>query len=205
MARLIAKCRLCRRERQKLFLKGGRCFSPKCPIEKNGGIPPGQHGLRSGLKPSEYNTQLREKQKVKRYYGVLEHQFNKYFIEASTEENRGEQLLRLLELRLDNVVNRMGLAPSRAMARQLIRHGHVIVNEKKVKVPSYKVKKGDKVILDKKASNLLSVQEWIERKDEKVPAWLSRKGTSGTVKKLPGREEMPQDFQESLIIEYYSR
>ncbi len=205
MARITDKCRLCRRERVKLFLKGGRCLSPKCPIEKRGAVPPGFYGIRSGIKPSDYAIQLREKQKAKRYYGILEKQFKNYYQKASGLVNRGEGLLKLLEMRLDNVIHRLGLAPSRAMARQLVNHGHILVNGKKVKIPSYQVKVGDQISLDKKAEELVVIEEWLARKEVKIPRWLEKKGKKGKVLRMPKREEMPQDINENLIIEFYSR
>ncbi len=205
MARVRDKCRLCRRERTKLFLKGGRCFSPKCPIEKKGAVPPGVHGIKSGIKPSGFGIQLREKQKIKRYYGVLEKQFKNYYKEATKSDNKGEELLRLLETRLDNIVYRLKLAPSKSMARQLVRHGHVFVNKKKVMSPSYRAKVGDKVALDRIALGLVVVEEWMGRKDIKVPSWLKAAKGSGEVKKIPSREDMPQDMKEDVVVEFYSR
>jgi len=206
MTNMYKKCRLCRREKQKLFLKGDRCFSPKCPIEKVGPVAPGMHGLKSGFRLSEYGSQLREKQKTKRYYGIMEKQLKNYLDKAGViSGDQGENLLRLLEFRLDNVVCRLGLASSRRMARQLITHGKILVNGGKVKIPSYNLQPKDKVALSESGAKIKSVEVWLIKKDLEVPGWLKRKGTSGTVEKEPTREEMPQDIKESLIIEFYSR
>lgn len=206
MVTMYKKCRLCRREKQKLFLKGERCFSPKCPIEKVGPVAPGVHGLKSGFRLSEYGTQLREKQKTKRYYGIMETQFKNYLNKASMiGGDQGENLLRLLELRLDNVVYRLGLAPSRRAARQLIIHGKILVNGDKVKIPSYNLQSKDKVELSKKGAKIKSIEAWMTKKDFEVPGWLTRKGSSGIIKKEPSRQDMPQDIKESLIVEFYSR
>jgi len=206
MARIMKKCRLCRRERTKLFLKGARCFSPKCPIEKRGAVPPGVHGVKSGVRLSTYGKQLREKQKVKRLYGVSERQMKNYFKKAIKEKGAtGELLLRLLETRLDNVVYRLGLAPSRATARQLVVHGHVLVNGKKLTVPSYQVEVGDQIGLTEKAAKMDKIQSWLAKKDLEIPSWLERKGLIGKVKDFPKREEMPQELDEHLIVEFYSR
>ncbi len=206
MANFYKKCRLCRREKLKLFLKGERCFSPKCPLEKVGPVAPGVHGLKSGFRLSEYGTQLREKQKTKRYYGVMEKQFKNYLKKASMiDGDQGENLLRLLELRLDNVLHRLGLASSKRMARQLITHGKVLVNGEKVKIPSYNLRLNDKIELSKSGAKIKSVEIWLAKKDLEIPAWLKRKGVFGKVEKMPTREEMPQDIKENIIIEFYSR
>lgn len=197
---------MCRRERSKLFLKGARCFSPKCPIEKRGAVPPGVHGVKSGVRLSTYGKQLREKQKVKRFYGVSERQIKNYFKKVIEEKGAtGELLLRLLETRLDNVVYRLGLAPSRATARQLVVHGHILVNGKKLTIPSYQVKTGDQISLTEKAAKMDKVQSWLAKKDLEIPSWLERKGLVGKVKDFPKREEMPQELDEHLIVEFYSR
>lgn len=205
MAKITKKCRLCRREKAKLFLKGGRCFSPKCPIEKKGAVPPGIHGLRSGIRPSAYGKQLREKQKVKRIYGLSETQLKNYFLAAGKEKgNVGELLLRLLEMRFDNVFYRLGLAPSRATARQLIGHGQVLINGKKLTIPSYQVKKGDEITLSEKARKMEKIQSWIARKED-VPGWLKKRGFVGKVVSLPEMENIVSEIDESLVVEYYSR
>ncbi len=204
MARKIAKCRLCRREGVKLFLKGSRCFSPKCPLEKKGAVPPGVHGVKSSFRKSEYSFQLREKQKAKRLYGVRERQFKNYYQKVADADNRGEELLRQLEVRLDNVVYRLGFAPSRSAARQLVRHGHIWVGDQRVKIPSYQIKVGDKVVLAKKAAQIPYITAWLKG-DYKTPPWLKRKVNQGEVIRLPKREEMPPEIDESLIVEFYSR
>ncbi len=206
MTKFYKKCRLCRREKLKLFLKGERCFSPKCPLEKVGPVAPGVHGLKSGFRLSEYGTQLREKQKTKRYYGIREQQFKNYLKKASmVEGDQGENLLRLLELRLDSVLHRLGLAASKRMARQLITHGKILVNGEKVRIPSYNLKLKDEVELSKSGAKIKSVEVWLAKKDLEIPDWLKRKGISGKIEKMPEREEMPQDIKENLIVEFYSR
>ena len=187
-------------------MKGARCFSSKCPIEKRGAVPPGVHGIKSGIRLSTYGKQLREKQKAKRRYGVSERQMKNYFKKAIKEkEATGELLLRLLETRLDNVVYRLGLAPSRATARQLVVHGHVLVNGKRLTVPSYQVEIGDQIGLTEKAAKMDKVQSWLAKKDLEIPSWLERKGLIGKIKDFPKREEMPQELDEHLIVEFYSR
>lgn len=204
---LDAKCRLCRREGMKLFLKGDRCLSQKCPIEKKGAVPPGAHGLgRRRRRPSEYGLQLREKQKAKRLYGVRERQFKKYFDRARKEKQAtGEVLFQLLESRLDNVVYRLGLVPSRTTARQLISHGHIQVEGKKVDIPSYEVRLGETVGLSPKGMKIGLIRDFLERKDVKIPAWLEKKATVGKVKRLPKRDEIEANINEQTIVEYYSR
>lgn len=201
-----AKCRLCRREGVKLFLKGERCYSPKCPIERKGGVPPGQHGPRGRKRLSEYGYQLREKQKAKRLYGVLERQFRRYVGEAAKNpQATGEVLFQLLESRLDNIVYRLGLTPSRSVARQLASHGHVYVNDKRVNVASYQVKPGDTVRLDDKAMKIPAVEKnWADRA-KNTPKWLQRKGPVGKIVRLPEREEVESGIDDKLIVEYYSR
>lgn len=195
------KHRLCRREGIKL------CDSPKCPVERKGAVPPGQHGLRRARKPSNYAIQLREKQKVKRYYGVLEKQFRKYYDWAA--KNRGAtglSLLQILETRLDHVVYLLGFAPTKRMARQLVNHGHIMVDGKKVTIPSFNVKAGQVVTLDAKAGGLATVIESMKtKKDGDVPTWLERKAGAGLVKTKPEREQITFPIEEQLIVEYYSR
>jgi len=204
---LDAKCRLCRREGVKLFLKGDRCFSPKCPLEKKGAVPPGTHGLgRRRRRLSEYGVQLREKQKAKRLYGVRERQFKKYFDRARKEKQAtGEVLFQILESRLDNVIYRLGLAPSRTTARQLISHGHIQIDGKKVNIPSYEVKLGEIVALTPQGAKIKSVKDHLERKDAAIPAWLEKKATVGQVKRLPKRDEIEANINEQTIVEFYSR
>ena len=201
-----AVCRLCRREGMKLFLKGERCYTEKCAIEKRN-FPPGQHGKTRKQKLAGYGVQLREKQKVKRIYGVLEDQFRRYFETADrTRGITGETLLQLLERRFDNVIYRLGLATSRAQARQLVRHGHFQVNGKKVDIPSYSLRSGDVVTIkatSQKAPTILHAIE--EVKGRGIPAWLSFDGAAGKVVSLPTREQINLPVQEQLIVELYSK
>ncbi len=188
-----------------MFLKGARCFSAKCPIEKNGGTPPGVHGSRSGFRQSAFAKQLREKQKTKRLYSLSETQFKNYFTKAKKEKGIvGEVLLRFLEMRLDNCVYRLGLVPSRLSARQMISHGYVLVNNKKVTIPSFMVGLGDQISLSEKALKM-EKNKYALAKKEKPPSWLERKGFLGRVVSLPERDQMPIEINESLIVEYYSR
>ena len=205
-----AKCRLCRREGGKLFLKGERCFKPTCAIEKRGAMPPGQHGRDvRRQKVTGYGQQLREKQKVKRIYGVLENQFRRYFeIADRTRGITGETLLQLLERRMDNVIYRLGLATSRAQARQLVRHGHFLVNGKKVDVPSYQVKAGDVVTVRGTSAQNAVIQHAMEEvKGRGVPEWLSFDAgqLTGRVASLPTREQINLPVQDQLIVELYSK
>lgn len=201
-----AECRLCRREGIKLFLKGERCFSAKCPIEKKGAVPPGQHGTKSGHRLSEYGQRLREKQKAKRLYGVLEKQFRRYFsLAKKTKGVPGEALLRLLESRLDNVVYCLGLAPSRSVARQIVRHRHVLVDGKKVDIPSFRVKPGQVISLSGRAMKMDLVKKKLAEGKKDLPDWLKRKAAVGQMVRLPRREEIAADIDEQLIVEYYSR
>lgn len=202
------KFRLERREGMNLFLKGKRSRNGKHPIDKKGALIPGQHGPKNTRrKVSEYGLQLREKQKTKRIYGVLEKQFRKYYQVASRQKGAtGETLMQLLERRLDNVIFRAGLAASRSQARQIVNHGHVLVNNQKLNIPSYQVKVGDVVSLAAKASNFLIVQEALEtNKDAEMPAWLIRKGTVCEIKAAPERDQIQEPVDEQLIVEFYSR
>ena len=200
-------CRLCRREGIKLYLKGSRCETAKCAIEKRA-YPPGQHG-QGRTKFSEYGVQLREKQKVKRIYGVLEKPFRNYFFKADKKKGvTGENLLQSLELRFDNVVYRIGLAPSRNAARQLIRHKHFNVNGKKMNVPSYILKQGDIIAPNPNKSKKKPVNEAIESiKEKTLPEWLSFDADSkqGIVQSMPTREDVKLPIEEQLIVELYSR
>jgi small subunit ribosomal protein S4 len=199
-------CRLCRREKQKLFLKGAKCDSTKCPIEKRP-YPPGEHG-RGRVKESEYMLQLREKQKARRIYGVLEKQFRNLFQEADRQTGvTGENLLRMLELRLDNVAFRGGWSASRSQARQFVRHGHVAVNGKRVTIPSYQVKRGDVISLRAKGADLIVIQHNIDTLDRNLVAWLEKGegGKSVTVRELPLREHVDAPVRESLIVELYNK
>jgi small subunit ribosomal protein S4 len=202
------KFRLDRREGTNLFLKGKRSASPKHPVNKKGAVPPGQHGPKGlNRKISDYGFQLREKQKVKRMYGLLERQFRKYYESAAKKKgSTGETLLRLLETRLDNVVYRLGLAASRAQARQLTNHGHIEVNGQRVNIPSFQVKLDDVISLHGKATGFVIVKESIDGASvENLPEWLERKALVGKVKRLPEREELGKDINEQAIVEFYSR
>jgi len=202
-----AVCKLCRRENTKLFLKGDRCFSDKCSFERRP-YPPGQHG-QSRLKFSEYALQLREKQKAKRYYGLSEKQFRKYFSNADkSKEITGNELLKFLELRLDNVVYTLGFANSRREARQLISHNHFLVNGKRVNIPSYIAKKGDVVEVAQKSKEINKVLAGVQAVARRtIPSWLDADHNSfkGTVKDVPSRDEISIPVEESMIVEYYSR
>jgi small subunit ribosomal protein S4 len=209
MARYVGPvCRLCRREGIKLFLKGERCYSEKCAIEKRN-LPPGQHGKARKQKLVGYGLQLREKQKVKRIYGVLENQFRRYFEEASrVRGNTGVTLLQSLERRLDNVVYRLGLATSRAQARQLVRHGHFQVNGRKVDVPSYSVRAGDEVAARPKSQKKTSIVHAMEEvKGRGIPEWLlfDAEKVGGRVSAVPTRDQINLPVQEQLIVELYSK
>lgn len=207
MAKYIdAKCRLCRREGVKLFLKGARCYSAKCPIEKRGGQIPGQHGKKQGRpRLSGYGVQLREKQKAKRFYGILESQFHRYYEESiKSPQNTGEVLMQLLETRLDSVVYRLGLTLSRSLARQLVTHGNVLVNGKKINIPSYAVKPGQVISVSPRGAKINFVAEAM-KVEAQLPGWLSRKDIVGKMERAPGRDEIPGDIKENLIIEFYSR
>ncbi len=200
-----AKCRLCRREGMKLFLKSARCFTDKCAIERRN-YPPGQHGLNRG-KLTPYGVQLREKQKAKRIYGVLEGQFRRYFHAAEREKGvTGENLLRLLELRVDNVVYRLGFAASRRESRQMVAHGHFAVNGRKVSVPSYLVKVGDTVAL-RGARYEARLDDNMNAGRGAVPQWLAvdPAGRRGVVRGLPLREDIQIPVSEQLIVELYSK
>lgn len=202
------KFRLDRREGVNLFLKGKRSRNGKHPIDKKGVVPPGQHGNKNTRKKvSSYGIQLREKQKTKRIYGLLEKQFRKYFQIATRQKGAtGETLMQLLEKRLDNVLFRSGMAISRNQGRQLVSHGHVLVNEKKVNIPSYSVKTGEVVSLDSKAANFIIVKDSLEfNKDSELPNWLERKGTVIKITSDPSRDQINEPVDEQLIVEFYSR
>jgi len=209
MARYIGPvCRMCRREGMKLFLKGERCYTDKCAIEKRN-VPPGQHGRARKAKMAGYGVQLREKQKVKRTYGVLESQFRRYFEAADRQKGvTGELLLQMLERRLDNVVYRLGFATSRAQARQLVRHGHFRVNGKKVDIPSFQVRLGDSVALKSGSAENPVIQHAMEEvKGRGIPEWLMLDSAafSGRISSLPTREQINLPVQEQLIVELYSK
>lgn len=200
-------CRLCRREKVKLFLKGPKCESLKCPIERRP-YPPGEHG-RDRMRPgSEYSVQLREKQKARRIYGVLEGQFRNLYDEATRQSGiTGENLLRMLELRLDNIAFRAGWGASRAQSRQLVRHGHVSVNGKRVTIPSYRVRQADVVALSPKAREFIVVRHNLDTLGRQIPAWLEtgEGGLAVTIRSSPLREQIDTDVREQLIVELYSK
>jgi small subunit ribosomal protein S4 len=201
-------CRLCRREKMKLFLKGSRCDTMKCAIEKRP-YPPGDHG-RTQLrrKDSEYLVQLREKQKARRIYGLLEKQFRNLYEEANRQKGvTGENLLRMLELRLDNVAYRAGWGSSRSQARQLVRHGHISVNGRRVTIPSYTVRKGDVVSLRDRAKSMIVIRHNLDIIDRTIPPWLEAAGDKATVtvRDLPMREHIDVPVREQLIVELYSK
>lgn len=201
------KCRLCRREGERLYLKGEKCYTDKCPVEKRP-YPPGEAG-QGRRRQSEYGLQLREKQKVRRTYGVLEGQFLRYYHEAARRKgNTGELLLQLLERRLDNIVFRMGFANSRSEARQVVRHNHIAVNGQRVNIPSYQIRAGDEVSVLEKGRNAQRVQGAIQRNDDLGrPEWLEvdTGNAKGTVKALPERADLSPAINEHLIVELYSK
>lgn len=208
MARYIgSKCRICRREGQKLFLKGEKCYTAKCAIESRP-FPPGQHGQRRA-RLSDYAVQLREKQKVRRIYGMLEGQFRSYYKEADRRKgSTGENLLQLLETRLDNVVYRMGFAVSRSESRQLVRHNGITVNGKKVNIPSYQVNAGDVIAVADAAKEQLRIKASVDFSQQRgVAEWLDvdAKKFTGTFKSIPERSELSSDINEQLIVELYSK
>ena len=209
MSRITAttKCRLCRAEGEKLFLKGDRCFSSKCPIEKRGGVPPGMHGLKR-KRTSDYGFQLRAKQKAKRIFAVNETQFRNYYLTAKNMAGlAGDNLLILLEQRLDNVIFVSGLALSKSHARQLVAHKHVSVNKQKINIASYQVQVGDKIAIDPKFLERFKDQLKANQKDFKAPAWLDldKSKQTITINALPDPSAISKDIDTNLIIEYYSR
>lgn len=200
-------CKLCRREKQKLFLKGQKCFTEKCPIEQRN-YPPGQHGLSRRSKVSEYGVQLREKQKIKRSYGLLETQFRNYFEKATSQKGRtGENLIKLLERRLDNVVFRLGFASSRKQARQLITHRHIIVNNIPVDIPAYLLKAGDVIQIKEKSKKLDAIHNSLKRVKDNTYGWLTvdKATLSGTFVQIPERADVPLNANEQLVVELYSK
>ena len=200
-------CKLCRRELTKLFLKGDRCYTDKCAVDRRA-YPPGQHGQNKG-KDSNYAIQMREKQKIRRLYGIQEKQFRRYFQEADRLKGvTGSNLLVLLERRLDNIVYRLGFANSRAQSRQFIRHGHVLVNGKSVDIPSAPVDNGDVISVHEKSREVQKIAQAMDAVERRgVPAWLelNRQEFSGVVKTIPTREDLAMPLQEQLVVEFYSR
>ncbi len=209
MARYIgAVCKLCRREGMKLYLKGDRCFSEKCSVTRRP-YPPGQHG-QGRIKLSEYALRLREKQKTRRIYGLLEKQFAGYYVQASGMKGRtGEEMLGVLERRLDNVVHRIGFTVTRAQGRQLVRHNHVLVNGKRVNIPSYRVNPGDKIEIREKSRKIAYVAAALETAESRPrPSWIEvdKENFAGVFKSMPVRDELNEPMvREQLIVEYYSR
>jgi len=209
MARnLDAKCRQCRREGEKLFLKGEKCFTDRCAVERRA-YAPGQHGQKSGMRLSDYGKQLREKQKVRRTYGVLERQFRNTYAEAARRKGiTGETLLQLLEARLDTVTYRMGFGASRSEARQVVRHNAILVNGKRVNIPSYQCRPGDVVEVAAKSKAQLRIKAAAEAAEGRgIPEWLEvdSKGLKGTFKTLPARTDLPSSINEGLVVELYSK
>jgi small subunit ribosomal protein S4 len=205
---LDPKCRQCRREGEKLFLKAEKCFTDKCAIEKRN-FPPGQHGQKRTQRLSDYGVQLREKQKLRRIYGVLEGQFRGYYAKADGSKGiTGENLLQLLESRLDNVAYRMGLGGSRTEARQIVRHNSILVNGKRVNIPSFQVRPGDVVEVAERSKQQLRIKGAVEAAEQRgFPEWLEVdvKALKGTYKARPQREELPATINESLVVELYSK
>jgi small subunit ribosomal protein S4 len=201
-------CRLCRRENLKLFIKGDRCYGDKCAFERRP-YAPGQHGQRRGGKYSDYRLQLREKQKVKRIYGALEGQFRRYYYQAEKKKGiTGVNLLILLECRLDNMVYRMGFASSRKQARQLVRHNHFLVNDRKVNIPSYQVKVGDVLAVKEGSQKVQAISDALETVVRRgIPNWIEieKEHFRGTLKSIPNREDLTMPIQEQLIVELYSK
>jgi small subunit ribosomal protein S4 len=200
-------CKLCRRERQKLFLKGQKCFTDKCPIEQRN-YPPGQHGVSRRAKISEYGVQLREKQKIKRMYGLLETQFRNYFDKALKQKGKtGENLIKLLERRLDNVVYRIGFASSRKQARQLIKHRHFLVNNQLVDIPSYLLNPGDVIQVKEKSKKLDAIHNSLKRVKDNTYNWITvdKATLSGTFVQIPERVDIPLNANEQLVVELYSK
>jgi len=203
-----AVCRQCRREKLKLFLKGDRCYSDKCSFERRS-FPPGQHGQARMRKESDYSIQLREKQKVRRMYGMLEGQFLKYFKMADREKGvTGENLLTILERRLDNSIFRLGFASSRSQARQLVKHNHILVNGRRVNIPSFLVKMNDEIAIREKSRKIEAITDSLEAVARRgVPSWLEldQDNFKGKIKSMPDRQEITMPIQEQLIVELYSK
>jgi small subunit ribosomal protein S4 len=205
---LDPKCRQCRREGEKLFLKGEKCFTDKCSVERRA-YPPGQHGQKKNTRMSDYGGQLREKQKVRRIYGMLEHQFRLTYRSAEMQRGiTGESLLQLLESRLDNIAYRMGFGASRSEARQVVRHNGILVNGKRVNIPSYQVRSGDVIEIAEKARAQLRIKAALQAAEQRgFPEWIEvdTKAMKGTFKAKPQRSELPATINEHLIVELYSK
>ncbi len=203
-----AKCRQCRREGAKLFLKGERCVTDKCAFERRG-YAPGEHGRDRRMRVTDYGLQLREKQKARRLYGILEKQFKNYFLKAEGKKGiTGELLLQMLECRLDNIVFRLGLAPSRPCARQLVKHGHFVINQKKVDIPSFQVRPGNEISVREKSRSLKIIKDSLEAtQGREMPAWIQvdRENLSGRLVEVPSRDMIPVPIQEQLIVGLYSK
>ena len=200
-------CKLCRRERQKLFLKGQKCYTEKCPIESRS-YPPGEHGQSRRSKVSEYGVQLREKQKIKRSYGLLETQFKNYFEKANKQKGiTGENLVKLLERRFDNIVYRTGFAGSRKQARQMIRHRHFSINDQLVDIPSYILSAGDVIKVRDKSKKLDAIHDSLKRVKDSTYSWLTvdKANLAGTFVQVPERQEVPLNANEQLVVELYSK
>ena len=208
MAKNLDKCRHCRREGEKLYLKGEKCFTDKCPVERRA-YAPGQHGQKSGARLSDYGKQLREKQKMRRTYGVLERQFRNTYADAVRAKGvTGERLLQLLESRLDNIAYRMGFGASRSEARQVVRHNAILVNGKRVNIPSFRLRPGDVVEVATKAKEQLRIKAAAEAAESRgFPEWLEvdAKGLKGTFKSMPARADLSATINEHLVIELYSK
>jgi small subunit ribosomal protein S4 len=202
------KCKQCRREGTKLFLKGDRCVTDKCAFERRG-YAPGEHGKERRLRLTDYGAQLREKQKARRIYGIMEKQFKNYFLSAEMKKGiTGESLLQMLECRLDNLVFRLGFAPSRQAARQLVKHGHFMVNRRKVNVPSFQVRPGHEVSVRERSRELQVIKSSVEMSQgREMPSWLQidRESFSGKLLEIPSREMIPVPIQEQLIVGLYSK
>lgn len=206
MARYLGpKCKQCRREKMKLFLKGEHCYT-HCPIDKKGAVPPGQKGSKMSFRRmSDYGRQLREKQKIKKIYGIFERQLKNYFQKAfKNKQSTSEFLLQMLETRLDNVVYRLKFAPSRSLSRQIIGHKHVLVDGKKVNIPSYQLKPEQIISLSPKILETAAIKKSLAEKT-KMPDWLKRKAAVGQIVRLPKRDEIEADIDDQLIVQYYSR
>jgi len=200
------KCKICRARGEKLFLKGERCFSTKCPINRKGAVPPGQHGAKRKRKLSDFGLRLKETQKIKDIYGITERDLKRYFKRArKVAAATGEALLQTLETRLDNLVYRLGFSPSRRLARQIVSHKHILVDGKLVNIPSFQVKPGQIINLGKRAIKMEEIKKTLAKKEITLPVWLERKAAVGRLVRFPKREEIEIGVNEQLVVEYYSR